>query len=75
MAFVRTDHVPEAVPPLTTCACQSPVCPEDHGPGWTASADPSLIGLAVGVRRVVSLPVPRARRRFALAWPLQVRRT
>jgi hypothetical protein len=75
MDMVRAGHGPGFGRPITACACQSPVCPEDHGPTWTPSADSSVIGLAVGVRRVVTMPVPRLRRRFSLGWPVQLRRS
>ncbi len=67
MEMVRAGHGTGQSPPLTRCACQSPVCPQEHGPEWSASADPGMIGLAVGVRRVVVMPIPRLRPRFSFA--------
>ena len=64
MEMVRAGPAPGYQQPMTRCACQSPVCPEEHGSVWSTSADAGLIGLAVGVRRVVTMPVPRLRRRF-----------
>jgi hypothetical protein len=34
-----------------------------------------MVGLAVGVRRVVTMPVPRLRRRFTLPVPNRIRRS
>ena len=60
--------------PAGPCACQSPVCPLDHL-GDAVMPDAGMIGMAVGVRRAVVLPVPRLRRSRApsLASPLSLR--
>src|SRR4051812_48607228 len=73
MEMVRAGHPARQLQALPRCACQSPVCPQEHGPTWSVAGDAGLIGLAVGVRRVVVLPVPRLRRRFSLAWPGRLR--
>ena len=73
MEMVRAGYVARHSQPVTRCACQSPVCPQEHGPTWSSAADPGVIGLAVGVRRVVVMPVPRLRRRFSFAWPSRPR--
>ena len=61
-------------PGVELCACASPVCPLDHREDRAPTSDPSLIGWAVGVRRVVVLPVPRLHRRFSLSLPFHLRR-
>jgi len=61
-------------PGVELCACASPVCPLDHRDERVPASDPSMIGWAVGVRRVVVLPVPRLHRRFSLSLPFHVRR-
>ena len=70
MTTLRATDLFDEPPMAGPCACESPVCPMDH-PGDLAARrpDPGMIGLAVGVRRVVVLPVPRLRRRIAPSLP------
>jgi len=75
MVMTHAEGAMRPVGPVTACPCQSPVCPEEHGPDWMASPDPSVIGLAVGMRRAVTMPVPRLRRRMSFGWPRQLRRS
>lgn len=84
MSVVRASGMAGGPPTAGPCACQSPVCPMEHS-GEPFAPDQGVIGLAVGVRRVVVMPVPRLRRggaspsfqrpwRLSLHLPLGVRR-